>query len=639
MIETRSVEKDSILKITLAAFLHDIGKFAQRAEGKKNNSGVMAFYPDEEFLNNQRQRLQPFNVKGQFYTHKHAIYTAAFIDHLEKILPECFQKTNWGGNTWIGDLAAGHHFVKRPDEDSYVKEWHNLERWIIAVADRMASALDREGFRNFEQQYNVNEEIANFKSARLWPIIEAVRFSQKAEKKDETGFQYRIPLKELRDDKFFAGTKGKILPPDNEEGAIEYRELFACFIEELKGLEQFKNNVGLWLEQFDNLYMRYAGQIPAATVSPAMQDVSLYDHSKITAALATALYAYHQETSSTEIEKVLNDQANKFLFIGACFNGIQKFIFASGGSTNKAAAKILRGRSFYVSLLSELIGDMLLAETGLPITSIVLNAAGQVTLIAPNLPRIREAIDRVKQAANNWLIDAYYGQTSVSFSVVEVSQKNISLEYRQMWHKLSRAMEQEKFCRFDLTRYGGTQTQFFQKFKPDLGVCGYCGQRPATDFQERSGSKSICGICKDQIEIGSKLVKSDAIAIWANDDNAFEKTLAEPLFGKYQVFIGKMGEAVDQAKKGRLLKIARLTASRNEPQWRKLAYKPIKGYVPVYNEEDIYLRESKDEEVFEGQIKSFETIAQAARKEIIPGEGKCGVAALGVLKADVDNLG
>lgn len=638
MSETAANHKEKTLKIALAAFLHDIGKFAQRARGDKNNSGNEAFYPSEEFLNRQRDRLQPFS-RDRGYTHEHAVYTAAFIDHLEKVLPECFQKVNWGGTAWIGDLAAGHHFVKRPEKDdfkspgeaeksqNYEGDWHSLERWVIALADRMASALDREGFNNFETGYNRNKEIANFKSARLWPIVESISFSEKKGKRLEDGFKYRIPLKELRADHFFPAEKEKVLPVDNAAGAEEYRRLFADFVSELKGLEQFKGNVELWFEQFDNLYMRYAGQIPAATVSPAMQDVSLYDHSKITAAIAVSLYLYHSESGLAEISQVQDPQLSKFLFIGAGFNGIQKFIFASGGSTNKAAAKILRGRSFYVSLLSELVGEMILAETGLPSTSIIFSAAGQITVLAPNIPRILEAIDRVREQANSWLISKYYGQTSVSFSTVEVSPESVAQDYRQMWHKLSRAMEQQKFKKFDLASFGGTQTGFFQSYKPELGVCSFCGQRPASMADDSNTGKPVCGICRDQIDIGARLVKADAIAVWQAESAGFEKTLSEPLFGKYQIWLGKMGEAVKQAQKGNLLKIARLTPATNEPEWRKLAYKPIKGYVPVFTEEDAFT-DLIPEGCAEGDIKSFEDIARAAVKELVPGEAELALRLL-----------
>jgi CRISPR-associated protein Csm1 len=64
------------------------------------------------------------------------------------------------------------------------------------------------------------------------------------------------------------------------------------------------------------------------------------------------------------------------------FFGIQDFIFAEGGKTQKRAATLLRGRSFYVSLLSELAALKVLEALALPATSQVVNAAGKFLIVA-----------------------------------------------------------------------------------------------------------------------------------------------------------------------------------------------------------------------------------------------------------------
>lgn len=605
------------LKVALAAFLHDIGKFAQRSRGEFNSNDP-AFYPSMEFLNNHRQNIQPYDKEKNKFTHEHAVYTAAFIDHMEALLPDCFNKSDWGGSAWIGELAAGHHILKEDEGGS-----QPLERWVISVADRLASSLDREGAQEFERSYNLKEEIANFKCARQWPIMEAIKIKQNEKNTEKTAFKHRIPLAELSGDKFFPKPMNETIPSDNEKGKEEYKTLFYRFYEELKGLKQFKSNVELWFAQFENLYMRYAGQIPAATVGNAMQDISLYDHSKITAAIATALYLYHEKTGKTSFQDVNARDQKKLLFVGTSFFGIQKFIFASGGSTNKAGAKILRGRSFYVSLFSEIIADMLLKATDLPITSVVFNAAGQIAIIAPNLDYIKEAVMKIKDRANNWLIEKFYGQTSLGVAYSEVSQADIGFKYREVWSDFSRKMEEQKYEKFDLAAYGGVQKQFFDAFKPELGVCSFCGQKPAKNFFEDS-DKPVCGVCEDQIYLGKKLVTASALCIWNNESTNLPK-LAEPIFGSYNVWLGGLGEGINQAVNGNIGYLVRLTDAKDEQDKRKVAFKPLKAYVPFF------------EESYE--IKSFEDLAQASVKEDIKTGEKIGVAALGILKADVDNLG
>jgi CRISPR-associated protein Csm1 len=50
----------------------------------------------------------------------------------------------------------------------------------------------------------------------------------------------------------------------------------------------------------------------------------------------------------------------KFLLVQGDFFGIQNFLFAAGAETRKQAAKLLRGRSFQVSLFTEMAALRLL---------------------------------------------------------------------------------------------------------------------------------------------------------------------------------------------------------------------------------------------------------------------------------------
>lgn len=107
------MDGQTVYKIALAALLHDIGKFAERAKGTDEKAGQeMAFYPSKEFLYNNRDLYQPHYNND--YTHVHAVYTAAFIDHMEKILPKEFNKDLWGLGDSFMNLAAGHHKPETP---------------------------------------------------------------------------------------------------------------------------------------------------------------------------------------------------------------------------------------------------------------------------------------------------------------------------------------------------------------------------------------------------------------------------------------------------------------------------------------------------------------------------------------------
>lgn len=162
----------TIYKIAIAAFLHDIGKFAERAKGN--------FHIDPEFLNRNTDLYQPF-YNGK-HTHQHALYTAAFIDHIEKFLPKEFNKGNWGLGDNFMNLAAGHHKPETPLQ------------WVIAIADRVSSGFDREEFEN----YNIEGiAIQDFKKTRLLTLFEGISTDNLWKDDTLASYKYRYPLKEL----------------------------------------------------------------------------------------------------------------------------------------------------------------------------------------------------------------------------------------------------------------------------------------------------------------------------------------------------------------------------------------------------------------------------------------------------------
>lgn len=163
--------------------------------------------------------------------------------------------------------------------------------------------------------------------------------------------------------------------PDSD---VASADLWQTFLDGLNAIPNaHRNNWPLWLDHFDTLWQNIAHAVPAAHSA----DVSLYDHSKTTAALATALWLRRDAGEAPEI-----------LLIQGDFFGIQNFIFASGSDTNRHAAKILRGRSFHVSLFAEVAALKVLETCALPPTAQIQNAAGKFLIIAPNTAAVRDAV-------------------------------------------------------------------------------------------------------------------------------------------------------------------------------------------------------------------------------------------------------
>jgi len=624
---------DTIYKVAIAGFLHDVGKFAERA-----NMSV-----SEDFLNNNASLYQPFY--NNQYTHKHAVYTAAFIDHVEKLLPKEFNKGGWGlGDSFI-NLAAGHHKPETPLQ------------WIIAMADRVSSGFDRANFEN----YNRGIGVRDYKKTRLLTIFEGISTDQKWEKDSLESYCYRYPLKELSAESIFPAGEEVDRLIDSQKAEKEYADLFLSFVDSLEKLSH-RGYIPLWFEHFDSLFMIYTSHIPAATVGTVIPDVSLYDHSKATAALASAIYLYHQQNGTMTVKDITNYEDKKFLIVTGDFYGIQNFITSEGGSTQKASAKLLRGRSFAVSLITELAADMLCRKLGLTPISIVLNAAGKFTIIAPNTTHAIETIKSVEQRINDWLMRIYFGESAIGISFIEASPEDfVTQRFDDLWERLSKTLERKKYNKIDLQKFGGAVPWFLDAFNNKLSrrLCPFCGKRPSSEKAERDNllgdEISSCTTCRDHIYLGTHLVKASRLAVTTLEAELTGSKLLRPIFDHYQVSLDVEGKLSGLAEKGQLLRYWDISPSENGGLQKEITVKFINGYVPFYDETDEtdnainrYLAGRKSEkrqnELFDmikkekGRPKTFHHLAKWALNEREDGKFT-GIEALGVLKADVDHLG
>ncbi|MFY9397348.1 MAG: type III-A CRISPR-associated protein Cas10/Csm1, partial [Desulfomonilia bacterium] len=554
---------DTTLKIAIAGYMHDIGKFAE-----------FGLNVSDEYLNSNAGLYQPF-IEGR-HTHRHAVYTAAFIDHVEKLLPSVFNKANWGLEDSFINLAAGHHLPQTPMQ------------WLIAMADRINSGWDRVQFEDY------NKAIAwkDYQKTRLLALFEGLGTDN-----HEPGACY--PLKPLSPLSIFPGRKDEVEPSKAEDAGREYEALFEQFVFDLEGLKHREEDVSLWFEHFDSLMMIYTSCIPAARAGNVLPDVSLYDHSRVTSALATSLYLYHRDANTLNIEAIRDEKVEKFLLVTGDFHGIQSFIFSAGGEAGKNRSKILRGRSFAVSLFSELAADMLIRRIGLFCTSMVLNAAGKFTIIAPNTQSAKEAVRSCEEEINDWLLDISYGTLSMGFSSVQASPSDFTQgRFPALWDRLGTKAERKKLAKIPLHKMG-VISNYLEGFSKDPGkdlahrLCPFCGMRPSDPELEGDKSAgdrgSICRVCRDHIFLGKNLVRKDRnrIAITTADaDIRGDGKLREPIFGRYQVaFLG--GALNEIARSGKLLKYYDIGIDRTGSLSRDITLKFINGYVPRYTDKDL----------------------------------------------------
>ncbi|MGD7034628.1 type III-A CRISPR-associated protein Cas10/Csm1 [Methylotuvimicrobium buryatense] len=639
---------DQSSRIALSAFLHDLGKFAERARIPVN----------QEILDANKQLYCPhrknhIDDKGWF-SHVHAAYTGLAMDLIEEFMPELKG----------ADFAPFGSWKSKQADDSFINaaaKHHKPEtflQWIIATADRVASGFDREEFERYNEAEEGTSTGKNHYTARQLTLFEQINKTEL----DKHDFVYRYSLKPLSPESIFPVKAAGYEHNDKEKAQAEYNQLWQGFTQALTKLpKSHRNNWSLWLDHFETVWGVYTQAIPSATAFNVRPDVSLYDHSRVTAALATALWRYHHENNRTDeaATKSLRDQKMswteaKFLLIQGDFFGIQDFIFASGGETNKRAAKLLRGRSFYVSLLSECAALKVLDALALPSTSQVINAAGKFMIVAPKTSATIETLQQVQQELNDWFLQHSWGQAGVGLAWTDASCNDFcrakpgeSSPYKALITKLFDQLETAKNQRLNLCGDAAAPIvfkDFLDRFDKDNGVCKIDGKSPASEQLDQE--TSISRLAWDQLKTGEWLTRRERILITRQSLN-MASTLKIPVFGYHISFAehediqGKFGE---QAKNGNLLRAwdFSLPKSADGALWNGYARRTINAYVPKFDDkaqaEALLGKYAGEDKLDLGDAKTLNHIA--CEDQILQENHRWqGITALSTLKGDVDNLG
>ncbi len=680
-VDKRRSEKsllDATCRVALAGLLHDLGKLAERG-------GIPV--PDREILELNKQiycpNPKPHPDSPGWFSHVHAAYTALALDTIEPDLPPLKGKDASPFQEW-GEARAGGA------DDSLINaaaKHHKPEtflQWIVATADRAASGLDREQFGKYNNARDHNPTTGkNHYTIRQYTLFEQIDIEQdEGSRRGEPGWNYRYPLAPLSPQNIFPVRADGYETNDRAAARAEYLALWKKFREALRQIpSSHRRDLPLWLDHFDSLWMTFTHAVPAATAFGTIPDISLYDHSRVVAALAAAIWRYHHERGDDQAKIRVRLAGRKdwgepkLMFIQGDLFGIQDFIFASGGETTKSAAKLLRGRSFFVSLLTECAALRILDTLSLPPTSQIVNAAGKFQIIAPNTDTVVEKLGEVRQDLDEWFLRHTFGQSGIGIAWTPATCNDLqqgsrrNSPYRRLVERLFDALEDAKLQQFDLCGRS-PQGPGFDDYLGRVGKHGVCtvdGRSPA-DGEKLDDDSGTSRVAHDQIRIGERLTGEDRNRLLVtrsplNGPNVdFLDTdidfLDTDIFG-YRIGLTNNEEAAgrfgEHATTGNLLRVwdFSLPKDADAPLFHGYARRDINAWVPRFDENDIKdgsryekggsdSRETRKAEA----LKTFHDLAHEAQErrrssdepKTGPGEW-IGVPALMTLKGDVDNLG
>ena len=424
-----------------------------------------------------------------------------------------------------------------------------------------------------------SDYIADFNITKQLPHL--ISSATLLDKKRENVF---LPVEKFSNTAIFPVKENYKLAEIEEKYKNIYNELISDIVCVLNNAEKDKS-ILMTSAALDSIFFKYLSNIPAFYTGDN-DDISLYEYAKVVSAFSSA--GYMQKDS-------LN---GKFALIRGDFFSIQSFIF-NKDAASKNPANSLRGKSFYVSLMSDIASLNVLETLNLPYFNLMMNAAGQFVILSDYNDEISQKLLALKNEMEIWLYNKYYASVSMGLSVLACSIDDFnSSKFNLLLLKLLGEKEKSKATRFNLTEDKPyIFADYYKHFTENSSKCEYCGIMPKKD-----NKFSACDNCLLYLQYGQNLRTSKYLYIIKNENGEF--------FNKYSISFD------DKDKADAFMRMHIDMQDKADKSYNYQDVIHYRSYVAVDND----------------VIRSFADIAAYSID-------KSGANILAVLKADVDNLG
>lgn len=457
-------EHEEITLAALAGLLHDVGKFAQRAQKEAGDAeGASQGLPLPDFLRD--------------------------------VLPSGDAVESLAANADPGNRMA----------------------WLVKAANTLAA-----GERATLPARGASSASPSRQLLSIFSVIDA---DGTCWKNDQSHWKY-LPLRKLALDEGSIFPGAALAASEIQDATKELWNAFKTGAEDLKSL----TDPGEYLEAMLALLQRYGWCVPSA-YGHARADVSLYDHSRMTAALAACL-ADAKEFPAELLAQIANapeqSQEEVALLIGGDISGVQDFIYTI---SSKGAAKMLRGRSFYLQLLTEAVLRFILRRLGLPYTNVIYSGGGHFYLLAPR--HVSNELRKIQAEVSNILLKQHGTQLYLALGWAPVPASGFGAgRLRDYWQKMHNQLAHAKNRRyseldadfhkrvFALPAYGGNPGD----------TCPVCGddRRKTTKWDYLETQERICSLCLSFADtIGKQLPDSRFLVLEFSEPPADAEIVAE----------------------------------------------------------------------------------------------------------------
>lgn len=382
--------------------------------------------------------------------------------------------------------------------------------------------------------------------------------------------------------------KAVVYPTDKANISSFNKDEFLDSIDPLLSISNL-HNVNILLENFE----KNTSYIPASFSGKYGNDISYYDKAKMICAISSCMYDYfglNEKAFDTSLSADKLKDSELFLLYSFDTSGIQKFIYTI---TSSGAQKGLRARSFYLEFIMETIVIELLTRLELSKANL-LYTGGHAYLLLPNCQNTYDIIEKFYYELKMWLIQRFKGELYISSGYCPCSPNTLANvpegSYRKLFGNVSAMISQKKSRRYNADEFALLNAPSTQHERE----CIVCHNSNILDNEQK------CEMCSKLEVLASNMLTSDYFVI-TDSNNSSQNFLPLP-FEKY------------------------LTAVKKENLSK------INGVKCIFNKNKIADKENISYYISVGDYSSSVLFSDLANSS-------SGIKRLGILRADIDNLG
>ncbi len=447
--------------------------------------------------------------------------------------------------------------------------------YITYIADNIASAVDR--------RKNESEDVGFEVTAPIESVFNILNGNQ-------ANFYYQPGM---------LGENETINFPSDKVNKFDqsfYIKIVSHIKENLQGIE--------WTESYINSILAVLeanlSYVPSSTAKDELADISLYDHVKLTGAINSCIYDYLKVEENKNYKEELFKQANQFygkqafLLASMDMSGIQDFIYTI---SSEGALRMLRAKSFYLEIMMEHITDTLLSRCEQTRANLIYIGGGHCYILLPNTNYIKEKIESFENELNEWMQQQFQTDLYVAIGYVECSANELKNEprgsYSDVFRGISEALSRKKSCRYTANQIINLNKSFSGNHTRECKVCKRMGAL---------NEKEECPMCSRLSRLSGHILYTDFFIVSSKEEEG-----------------------------GLPLPFNEFLYALNEQQLRDVI-KSGDDFIRSYSKNKYFTGKNIATKLWVANYTTGDTFSELASKAD-------GIERIGILRADVDNLG